>query len=195
MGFFESLPPPVTLDEPPQPPLPRWHKPEDVLGGVVTEQLILTRSAKVAMAISTITGYPTGFDFALVTVLRDEDRYGRFWHHGFHRTGRPDEPLPEELLRFGLRFADGRTATNLGTGLPPDHEADPAGPVLMSSGGGGGGRYFSQRYWVWPLPPAGPLSFFCEWPALDVPETRVDFDAQLILDAAVRAVDLRPAAG
>jgi hypothetical protein len=49
-----------------------------------------------------------------------------------------------------------------------------------------------MRYWIWPLPPAGPVTFVCQWPALGIPESRADVDAELILDAAARAVQLWP---
>ena len=48
------------------------------------------------------------------------------------------------------------------------------------------------RVGVWPLPPPGPVSFVCELPARGIPESRVEVDAQLILDAAGRAIRLWP---
>jgi hypothetical protein len=41
--------------------------------------------------------------------------------------------------------------------------------------------------WVWPLPPAGPLTFVCEWPAAGIEFTRTEVDAQPLLDAATQA--------
>jgi hypothetical protein len=46
--------------------------------------------------------------------------------------------------------------------------------------------------WVWPLPPAGPLAFVCEWPARQVGESRVELDARSVRQAAERAVTLWP---
>jgi hypothetical protein len=46
--------------------------------------------------------------------------------------------------------------------------------------------------WVWGLPPPGPLAFVCEWPARGIPETRVEIDAGLVLEAAGRAVAIWP---
>jgi hypothetical protein len=43
---------------------------------------------------------------------------------------------------------------------------------------------------VWPLPPAGPVAFACEWAAFDIPEAYTDTDGQLILDAARRSVQI-----
>jgi hypothetical protein len=60
---------------------------------------------------------------------------------------------------------------------------------------GGDGTTHSQffRWWAWPLPPRGALEFVCQWPMYGIAETRVGVDAQLILDAAQRAVRLWPA--
>jgi hypothetical protein len=103
-------------------------------------------------------------------------------------------PVPAEKLRFGVRFADGRAATNLAR--RPDWRSDePGGPVLMEMGGGSDGRRVDLRLWVWPLPPPGPVTFACEWPAFGVPESTADLDAAVILDAAARSVDLWPSNG
>jgi len=58
--------------------------------------------------------------------------------------------------------------------------------------GGGGPRLQFWRWWAWPLPPAGPLEFVCEWPAFGITETRAGIDAQMILDAAQRSIRLWP---
>jgi len=49
------------------------------------------------------------------------------------------------------------------------------------------------HYWVWPLPPSGPVAFIAEWPSYGIPESRVEVEAQLIIDAAARALRLWPA--
>ncbi|MCM3920688.1 hypothetical protein ND748_03220 [Frankia sp. AiPs1] len=51
------------------------------------------------------------------------------------------------------------------------------------------------RYWLWPLPPEGPLTFVAEFLARGLPESRVSVDGAAIRAAADRAVDLWPAAG
>ena len=71
-------------------------------------------------------------------------------------------------------------------------DSEPAGPVLYPFAGGGGPHSFVSRWWTWPLPPAGPLEFVCEWPAFGIAESRAGIDAQLILDAARRSVRLWP---
>jgi hypothetical protein len=93
--------------------------------------------------------------------------------------------LPPELFRFGVEFSDGSKATTLG-GHPFEFEGDqpPPGPVLMERGGSGGGGDWEQGYWVWPLPPEGPLAFVCEWPAKGIPLTRHEIDAKVVRDSA-----------
>jgi hypothetical protein len=34
------------------------------------------------------------------------------------------------------------------------------------------------------------VAVICQWPAHDIPESRVEIDARLILDAATRAIEL-----
>ena len=45
---------------------------------------------------------------------------------------------------------------------------------------------------MWPLPPPGPLTLVCEWPAMQLPLTCSELDAQTILDAADRAQVIFP---
>ncbi|MFL6222641.1 MAG: hypothetical protein ACJ75K_07385, partial [Actinomycetes bacterium] len=65
-------------------------------------------------------------------------------------------------------------------------------PVLNQHGGGGGGLAWDMEHWVWPLPPPGPFTFVCEWPARGIAESGAEIDAGSILEAAGRAVTLWP---
>ena len=193
MGFFDQVPPPPPEEvEPPAPPPPPWAKPETVLGGAVAEGFVLARSADAVVAVSGLVGFPGGFLFTVTVVLRSEDRRGHLFQSAFDR-GWPvgDESPGPEFLRVGVQFADGAAVTNLGGAWPPPG-AEPAGPLLQHDGGGGGGRRYDMSYWVWPLPPPGPLTFVCEWPSHGIGETRAEIDARLIHDAAARAVELWP---
>jgi hypothetical protein len=157
---------------------------------VVPLELVLAQTGEVAVCISRLSGYPSGFEFDLVTMAAPGARaeldpmlFGPHQHHMLRSTG-PGELSPE-LLRIGVQFADGSKATNVG-GF--HHDSDlPKGPVMHPGGGGGGGGDWRQSEWVWPLPPPGPLSFVCEWPAAGIELSRTEIDAQLILDAAARA--------
>src|SRR5437763_13533773 len=59
---------------------------------------------------------------------------------------------------------------------------------LEPHGGGGIDNEYKQEFWAWPLPGEGTVAFVCEWPAHDIPETRIEIDGQLFADAAQRAV-------
>ncbi len=59
--------------------------------------------------------------------------------------------------------------------------------VLVSRGGSGGHRRAKTGYWLWPLPPAGPLAFVCEWPGEEIGLTRREIDGHAVRDAAGRA--------
>ena len=114
------------------------------------------------------------------------------WPHPRQRRLPQGEGLDPGLLLFGVQFADGRKATNLDERMPfrmlEDPDLQPDGPVLSPSrGGGGGGGRWRHGFWVWPLPPEGPLAFVCEWPVAGIPETRTEIDSALVRDAASRS--------
>jgi hypothetical protein len=125
--------------------------------------------------------------------LRERDTNLLF--HEQHLIGDEAEP-PDAFLRIGFELADDSRASN----LHPHHrllrpDVEPEGLVFMPYGGGGGsagaGRITMQPgYWLWPLPPSGPMRVFVEWPALDVVLSHVELDADLLLEAARRAQPL-----
>jgi hypothetical protein len=41
--------------------------------------------------------------------------------------------------------------------------------------------------WVSPLPPEGPVTFVCEWPAFDIEESRRVLDGAKFIEAAEQA--------
>jgi hypothetical protein len=174
----------------PKPPRPAWVRPEDVLPAIVAADLVLARTGEFAAAIPVLRAYPSGFAFHLAVRLRvadDEGRMSSALHGPYgHPRGRPDN----DMFRLAVVYADGRTAANVG---PTRHPLEPGDELMLSpEGGGGGGHSWDLNFWVHPLPPPGPLVFICEWPAGGVPESRAEIDAQLLLDASARAVQLWP---
>jgi hypothetical protein len=168
--------------------------PGGVVGRTVALNLVLGQSAKAVIWIPSVTVYPDGFELQLEIRQRDEegwsDQFSLLHHRG---SRRPDRELDPELLRFGIELSDGRKATNLNPGTGPYWDDPPAGPILSGGDGGGGGlagggARLHYGYWVWPLPPEGPLSFVCEWPIADIPETRNEIDSALVRDAGADAV-------
>jgi hypothetical protein len=59
----------------------------------------------------------------------------------------------------------------------------PAGPIIGQLGGGGGGKRMDFQYWVWPLPPDGPLSISCEWRKGGVASSWTEVDGSALRDA------------
>lgn len=186
MNDFFELPPKPAVPEPQRYRAPPWFSaPSGTLPGLVPFERILAQTDKVAICVTRIAAYPTGFEFDVLTMsAADQDIDPMMFHHHHLRRGASDE-IPPEMLRFGVQFADGTKATNTG-GFHHDRQP-PDGPVMHSGGGGGGGGSYRQTHWVWPLPPPGPVVLVCEWPAMNIPLTRSELDAQTILDAAARA--------
>jgi hypothetical protein len=181
--FFRKSPVP----EPAPRLVPRpWHPPEAELPGIVPiDTLHFDRSEQAAVAIIGIAAYARGFEFFLARRIRPGT------------PGLDQDPTPEMLRRrlrdtedfpVSVQFSDGRVAISSG----PHDDSEPAGPILQRRGGGGTSRSQLLRWWVWPLPPAGPLEFSCQWPVYGIGETRISIDGQLILDAARRSVQLWP---
>jgi hypothetical protein len=176
MSFFEQVPPPVA-DEAPQ-RQPEWAAPpEHIVGATVPFDLVLANTGAVAVVVGGMTAYPSGVTFT-VRVLRREpgpDDLFLLLHH----------PGPGGL-RLGVELADGsRVLAERGGAMPGE------GPTLTSRGGGGGGLSYELAYWLWPLPPRGPLRFACTWPDEGIGETIAELDAP-IHDAAGRAIELWP---
>ena len=192
MSFFDRFPPTVPPEPEPEPSPPAWAKPEATLGGTVAGETILARGHDAVIGVSGLTAYPNVFSFTLTVVLRREDRPGRVLHQAFQGDFFDGEPPAPGFLRLGVQFADGTAVSNLGDDPRLPSATDPTGALLMREGGGGSGRRYEMSYWVWPLPPPGPVTFFCAWPAQGIGESRADVDARLIRDAAARAVPLWP---
>ena len=172
-------------------PVPRrvhhpWNPPEAELPGIVAiDTLHFDRSEQAAVAIIGISAYTRGFEFFIVRRIRPGT------------PGLDEDPTPEMLRRrrgeledfpISVQFSDGRQAIS----GRPRGDSEPTGPILRPRGGGGTSHSQFFRWWVWPLPPAGPLGFICQWPVYGIGETRVGIDGQLILDAARRSVQLWP---
>lgn len=190
-AFFEPPPPPPPLV---RSETPEWMgPPRDVAPAVVPVELVVGRSEEAAIYVASVAVYPTGFAFELISVLatRDEPIDPRLMHRMHIRGALPDGTVPDEMLRVGVRFADGSKATNLGgRGPGPPRDGPPDHPILLTRGGGGGDNQWRETIWVWPLPPPGPLAFVVEWPAFGIPLSEAEVDGTAILDAAARATPL-----
>jgi hypothetical protein len=185
--FFEP-PPQPELPAPQRYRQPPWvSAPQGTLPGVMALEIVLARNDRVAICVSRLGAYPAGFEFDVVTMTAGDqpELDPMLFHYGQHPGPRGAGAIPPEMLRLGIQFSDGAKVTNTG-GFHP-HPWPPEGPIMVPGGGGGGGGHWRQAQWVWPLPPPGPLTLVSEWPAMEIPLTRYEIDAQVILDAAARA--------
>jgi hypothetical protein len=186
------------FDQPPPPPPPAEHRrqpvwigpPDNVLGGAVGLELVLARTADAAVLVRNVVAYPTGVDFVLAVRKRRFDAEGFYDPLGRHPPMRRREWIPDEVLRFGVQLSDGSKATTVDAPRWPGAGEEATPPVLTPHGGGGGGARWDMSFWLWPLPPPGPLAFVVEWPSEGISETRVEVDADVLRDAAGRAEKL-----
>jgi hypothetical protein len=200
MSFFEPPPPPPEPQEAEFPTPPWFGPPENALGFPVPLRLVLVRTDDVAIVVNGATAYSTGIEFAVAVRTRSIDDDAQLLHgdpfgrpYAFRRRS---GEVPPEVLRFGVQFADGSKATTLDWHAAlADPQQEPTSPVLMQRGGGGGGRAWNFGFWLWPLPPPGPLAFVCEWPARGIALTRAEVDSGAILAAAQQAETLWPDGG
>ncbi|MGH2893916.1 MAG: hypothetical protein ACRDPM_11735 [Solirubrobacteraceae bacterium] len=200
MSEFSESPPSPWPEQAEASDAPPWTgRPQGPPLGAAVSELLLAGSEQAAVYVDYIDAYPEGFELeisASASVAYDElgregdsgpDVFGRHWP----MAGERRDVLPPQLLRIGVQYADGRTATNIG-----GHDRPVGGPVIWPLRGGGRGRggesRFHQGYWISPLPPAGPVGFVCEWPAVEIPLACQEIEARLILIAAEKARAMFP---
>ncbi len=151
-------------------------------------RLVLARSGELAVALVDVVAYSAGFALRLVIQIHHDaaeidPRQVMFEIHG------PRDAPRDDQFRFGVEFADGRKATNLGPRWPPPDDPPPIS-LRSHGGGGGGGQRFHLGYWVYPLPPAGPLTLAVSWLARGIPEQTHSLEAEPIIAAAAGSIVL-----
>ena len=155
------------------PPRPPWTgPPEDEVGIAVSVRTVLISQPRLFIAVTDCAAYSNGFSLSLAMRSRDEIPMRQL---GF--PGPNSEPDRAAGIQIGVRFSDGRAVSE--DRHQPDsavasYDRDwsegkdpqpPVGPVIGQSGGGGGGRTWNYTYFIWPLPPDGPVMITCKWPA------------------------------
>lgn len=194
MGFFDDLPPPSA-----EPDLtPNFHRdshgpPQGWVGGWVPWHVVLSRGDDHYVFLSEVTAYPTGAELAVVSRVkpqRDESVPAQpeavpHLSPQFRRvtatTRSATLSQPKDPSNFGVGFADGRIAVPW---TLERHGLNPHDPVLRTAGGEGREGTSIQFWWLWPLPPPGPLTFAFSWPAHAVDETLTVLDATELVNAA-----------
>jgi hypothetical protein len=162
---------------------PAWERPpSDELPASVPVERLLGRSEQAVVWLRGLSVYRNGAIVELDVLTRGvslpSTELSGPW--SLDSAGR----VKDEVMRLGVLYADGRRASNVAVYSGQDA---PTRPVLASIGSAAAqGRTF----WLWPLPPSGPLTFSCRWPALDIGHSEVLVDGDAITAAAGRA---RPA--
>ena len=173
-----------------------WEAPPDVLPVPVACDCVLARTPTVVVVAGLFAAYPTCFEFKVQARARrrPDEQVAHFgmsavWARRVREAG-SSEP-PPDILRLAIACSNGTTASTLDMPHLLSLSADDPPPERVIWGGGGmsGAGRSEQDYVVWPLPPAGPLVFVAEWPANDIPSTRVEIDGTAILRAGKQAAD------
>ncbi|MEV6104002.1 hypothetical protein AB0M28_04685 [Streptomyces sp. NPDC051940] len=209
MDFFPLPALPETLADPgPAYEKPPWlGPPGHLLGAHIPMERVLYRSEHLVLALQKVLAFPAGVRLSVrVEARRAPDVKPEEFlrdHDLFYGTLQPGDEVPgrhpDKLLRFGVRFPDGRKATTLDhRHRPLDEGVEPTPPVLHMTRRGGGGDQdhvaLARRLWLWPLPPPEPFELGWEWPHFGVPLTFATLDGAAIAQAADRAVPLWPEA-
>jgi len=183
MGFFDGPAPPARDQDEPAPAGGPWVRPATEFARVAASGLLLARTDDIAVAVTAVWAYRDGFEFWLKARFRQGDALAEG----------PYDPVDDSSLHVGVQFADGRKAVNAGT-VPSQAGSEAEGLILRPYSFGGGHFHTDRSYWVWPLPPAGPVTFACRWAARGIAESRIEVDGQLIRDTAEHSIQLWPAA-
>lgn len=127
-----------------------WYMPPQMIGGYVTGPVLIGRSDGLVVAVRQVLAYPVGVEAEVEAHARRSSAGGAPPPGPVDLTGHPQ-------LRFGVRFADGRSVVQ-------DDETwlrSGRGPMLVisgsesSSGGPDDREDVRLTLWIWPLPPPG----------------------------------------
>lgn len=191
MGFFPTEPPEPRSDEADEDWLAYARFEGHTVPGAVPEPIVVAATPLVSV---------------IATLTVSEDALGVTWHVVTRRIppgaardqlalreAAREGPLPDEFLRLGVAYDDGRTATNLPWDDDDrDEPVDPERPIWRTRGGSGTPTVTTTTIEVVPGPGPGPVALVCEWPALDVPESRATVPADVIDRARLLAISVEP---
>lgn len=175
---------------------PPWH----VAPAIVALDQEVGRSPDTVVVLELARVYTAGLALRLSVRVAETGRLARQRLWGYldraHGRGQLDERFDPTGLRWGVRFADGRTVTTQDESpwaRGDVTDAQVAGPVL--EGLGRPQVYadgWAREFWVWPTPPAPTFEVGVEWPARGITETVTAVDAAALDAASGRAQPVWP---
>ena len=168
-----------------------WTVPDGAIPGVAPTGAILIRTDTLVIAVSSVAAYPNGFEFTVHALLHHEQLT---W--GISPIDPSADPVtkqnPEQALRVGIQYADGRRARSNNHQPLQVNDTDGEDLVMIATGSGGTGRRWTGRFWVHPLPSDGPVTFVASWLLRGVTEASAAMDSSVMHEAARRAVIFWP---
>jgi hypothetical protein len=141
---------------------------------------VIGRSRDAAVQLIDVRCYPGEWSFT-IRALR------RVYDEGLSGVLDADEDGDSSDLRISLEFSDGQVV-DVGNSTSGGRR----GPrYTMASGGGSGSGFLSESDFVCrPLPSPGTIVIRCRWPSHGINDARAEISADLIIEAASRAVVL-----
>jgi len=155
---------------------PQSGPPSDEVGMLALSSFLLARTPEVVVAVRGITAYSDGLHVAVAVIFADQARAEDLAYSLQEYSRSPGR------FRIGLAFSDGRKATS-GQRDAPDVEQQAAAQLKLLASTQQD-LMWNGEYWLWPLPPAGPLLVGCRWPDRGISETLVQIDPAPLLSAA-----------
>ncbi|MFC4006308.1 hypothetical protein ACFOY2_03685 [Nonomuraea purpurea] len=161
--------------------------------------LVLARTPNVVITLPTIQAFSTGCLMNVDIVTRrhtlsfDEFKALQLSVYQHMVTGLRAGQLPDNLLRFGVRFADGTKVTTVGQRFDRTQltQEPPRGPKLSWLLGGVSMRSGDEEagvttvgLWLWPSPPPETFELAVEWPIGGIELSIVELDGTAITSAA-----------
>lgn len=175
---------------------PWWAAPDDELPALLPVTALLAVTDHVAVALVGVAVYRDGVEFRLEGSLRRNGAGARDWadictHFVGHYPMGGDVDV-HARLRLGVELGDGeRVFADRFAYMEEEPTVDSTRHRLTRMQGGAGGDSHSytstDRLWLWPLPPQGPLQLVMQWPALGIDERRITLDGTDMLAIAGNA--------
>jgi hypothetical protein len=154
---------------------PEWEGPPmRMLPGVAPTEQMLAVTGTITIALGPMLVYPTGVTITLQISDPQADvtaSIGREW------LGEVDGGF-----RLDISYSGGRS---LPVGPPSDRGTEAEKLVMRGTEGLGGTQ--TVEYWLWPLPPAEPLTLAVAWPRRGVAPSATQIDGALLRRASTRS--------